>query len=267
MMCMCLGFAKLSYAQNLVVTASQTNATTNDIITFYATFYDQNSGCVDEGSVTWNFGANAVIIDGAGSGMVQVRYTSAGTHRVAANVNVNCNGGRPSRLGSTVTVNITEATYTITGRVTNCNMLGIANAQISGAPSFISTDNNGNYSFTVPALWSGTIVPIKSGYDFSPSNISTITSNQVVNFSQNIPSPSINIIEYPTFIGMCQSALTGIKYKFSNLVIGETYVFSFNGSFVSYTATSVESTIYSSCTPVTICIRHSCSSTNICVSR
>ncbi|MFY7786595.1 MAG: hypothetical protein ACOVQA_01860, partial [Thermoflexibacteraceae bacterium] len=192
-------------------------------------------------------------------------YTSAGTRRVSANVNVNCNGGRPSRLGSTVTVNITNPTYTITGRVTNCNMLGIANAQISGAPTSVSTDNEGNYSFAVPALWSGTIVPIKSGYDFSPSNISTITSNQVINFIQNIPSPSINIVEYPTFVGPCLSA--GIKYRFSNLVVGEAYIFSFNGNFVSYTATATESIIHSSCIPITICIRHSCSSTNICVSR
>jgi len=183
-MCMCLGFAKLSYAQNLVVTASQTNATTNDIITFYATFYDQNSGCVDEGSVTWNFGTNAVIIDGAGSGMVQVRYTSAGTRRVSANVNVNCNGGRPSRLGSTVTVNITQAPITISGRVANPCGIGIGGVSLQGFPTSVVTDANGYYTTTVPYGWSGSVSAVKSPIQFTPSQpVVNTNTDRTLNFS------------------------------------------------------------------------------------
>ncbi len=189
-MCMCLGFTKLSYAQSLVVTASQTNATTNDIITFYATFYDQNSGCVDDGSVNWNFGTNAIIIDGAGSGMVQVRYTSAGTRRVFANVNVNCNGGRPSRLGSTVTVNITLPLITISGTITNTNTgAGISNVAISAGSNYATSDINGNYTLEVPNGWSGTVTPSYSCGTFSPNSIylNPVSSNLTnINFTTQL---------------------------------------------------------------------------------
>ena len=223
-MCMCLGFAKLSYAQNLVVTASQTNATTNDIITFYATFYDQNSGCVDEGSVTWNFGTNAVIIDGAGSGMVQVRYTSAGTRRVAANVNVNCNGGRPSRLGSTVTVNITQAPITISGRVTNNCGEGVIGVTINltGSGGFSNysavTEENGFYSITVPYGFTGTGTASKTNHTFSFSQqVSNTSTDVTLNFSVVAPAGF--------FISI--SECNGLQYSIGGLVPGFKYIITY----------------------------------------
>jgi|GEM_PF-6300028 len=186
-----LGFTSLSSAQSLVVTASQTNAMTNDIITFYATFYNQNSDCVDDGSVNWNFGTNAIIIDGAGSGMVQVRYTSAGTRRVSANVNVNCNGGRPSRLGSTVTVNITLPPISISGTITNTNTgAGISNVAISAGSNYATSDINGNYTLEVPNGWSGTVTPSSYGCGtFSPNSIylNAVSSNLTnINFTTQL---------------------------------------------------------------------------------
>src|SRR4030065_1673415 len=43
-----------------------------------------------------------------------------------------------------------------------------------GLPSVPSTDASGSYSDTVPAGWSGTVVPFKAGYYFVPAEISYI---------------------------------------------------------------------------------------------
>jgi hypothetical protein len=232
---MCLGFTtRLAYSQNLVVTASQTNATTNDIITFYATFYDQNSGCIDDGSVIWNFGTGAEIIDGAGSGMVQVRYTSAGTRRVSANINVNCNGGRPNRLGSTVTVNITQATVTIAGQAKTEGGIGVANATITAGTNTTTTNAGGYYSLAVPQGFTGSISITHPNYDFTPSSVplNGVNANLTHNFVRIQPY----FCEWTPYSPTCQGTPTGTPTIYYQLcaIRGTCFIWRFtypNGQF------------------------------------
>jgi hypothetical protein len=93
-----------------------------------------------------------------------------------------------SRTYSTVTSNQTAQnyiatliTYTLTGNV------GVAGATLTytdGGPKAAIADGTGNYSITVPLGWSGTVIPHKIGYAFTPANkiYNNVQSNQT---SQN----------------------------------------------------------------------------------
>jgi hypothetical protein len=66
----------------------------------------------------------------------------------------------------------TLTTYTISGAL-GVNGTGASVAFTGGTP--VTADGSGNYSFTVPYNWTGTITPSKTGYTFSPLSI-TITA-------------------------------------------------------------------------------------------
>ncbi|HNO94238.1 MAG TPA: M35 family metallo-endopeptidase [Anaerolineales bacterium] len=60
---------------------------------------------------------------------------------------------------------------------------GVALSYMDGTPKTVTSDANGNYSFTVPVGWSGTVTPAHSCYTFNPasrnySNLSTTQTNQ-----------------------------------------------------------------------------------------
>ena len=53
-----------------------------------------------------------------------------------------------------------------------------------GTPRTVTADGSGNYSFTVPYGWSGTVTPAKTGYTFTPAN-KTYTNVQANQTAQN----------------------------------------------------------------------------------
>ncbi len=73
----------------------------------------------------------------------------------------------------------TLLTYTISGTVT-CGGSGFAGVTMAGLPSSPATDANGFYTDTVDYGWSGTVIPTKEDYNFSPSQriYSGVTSDQ-----------------------------------------------------------------------------------------
>jgi hypothetical protein len=91
---------------------------------------------------------------------------------------------------------------TIRGRiVTSQTESGISGIIMNGFPGTVKTDYNGNYEARVVTGWSGTVIPVKAGYDFT--NNSTLYSNisqntltnynaekKIVNFSGFIKSPN-----------------------------------------------------------------------------
>ena len=68
-------------------------------------------------------------------------------------------------------------TYTISGNA------GVAGATLTytGGSATATADGSGNYSFTVPSNWSGTVTPSLAGYAFTPVNI--IYTNVITNQS------------------------------------------------------------------------------------
>ena len=57
--------------------------------------------------------------------------------------------------------------YTISG---NTGQPGVTLSYTNGTPQTVTSDANGNYSFGVPAGWSGTVTPSKTSYTFTPAN-------------------------------------------------------------------------------------------------
>lgn len=66
-------------------------------------------------------------------------------------------------------------TYTISGSIP-----GLSGVTMKGLPNNPVTDENGNYSDTVPFAWRGTVTPVKAGYTFEPVNrpYPKVTSDQ-----------------------------------------------------------------------------------------
>jgi hypothetical protein len=78
---------------------------------------------------------------------------------------------------------------TISGRITNQNGQAAIGISVSNGITIVTTNSNGNYSFTVPYNWTGTVTPLASNCaSFSPisRNFSNITTNQIQNFSGTI---------------------------------------------------------------------------------
>jgi type II secretory pathway component GspD/PulD (secretin) len=73
-----------------------------------------------------------------------------------------------SQTYSRVTANMTQnyaavpITFTISGTT------GVAGVEMKGLPNRVLTDQNGNYNALVPYGWTGTIIPEKEGYIFTP---------------------------------------------------------------------------------------------------
>jgi Tol biopolymer transport system component len=62
----------------------------------------------------------------------------------------------------------TPITYIISG---NAGVEGVTLSYTDGTPKTTTSDDSGNYSFTVSYGWSGMVTPFKSGFTFTPSSI------------------------------------------------------------------------------------------------
>lgn len=69
------------------------------------------------------------------------------------------------------------AAYVISG---NVDLPGVTLSYTDGTPQTVTSDSNGGYSIPVPANWSGTITPTKTGYTFQPDSrsYSNVTANK-----------------------------------------------------------------------------------------
>ncbi len=84
-----------------------------------------------------------------------------------------------STTGQTVIFNLDDISLTPTCFTISGNA-GVAGATVNYTGGSALADGSGNYSFTVPADWSGTVTPSKTGYVFSPVNkiYSNVAANQ-----------------------------------------------------------------------------------------
>ena len=80
----------------------------------------------------------------------------------------------PFRTYAVVTENLSgqdysaQAGYRLSGTVT-VNGAPLSGVRITGLPTEIRTDESGEYSIMLPIGWGGTVIPVLSGFTFSPS--------------------------------------------------------------------------------------------------
>ena len=97
-------------------------------------------------------------------------YTFTPTSRTYNNISTN-----QSDENYTVALN----QYTISG---NSGVEGATLSYVDGTTKTVTANASGDYSFTVPHGWSGTVTPLKAGYTFAPSyrTYSSVSSDQMV---------------------------------------------------------------------------------------
>jgi hypothetical protein len=127
---------------------------------------------------------------------------------------------------------------------------GVEGAIINGLPNNPVTDSNGFYRADLPHGWSGTVVPTKSGYRFSPESLSYINVNSDLpnrNFTASI-ADTVTIsgttgLEGVTMNGLPGSPVTDnngfysavLPYGWSGTVAPTKTGYSFSPESISYT--------------------------------
>jgi hypothetical protein len=164
-----------------------------------------------------NYTATYTISGNAGTPGATLSYTGTTSGSATADISGNYSFTVPSGWSGTVTpskigfvFSPTQRTYTTvvasqtgqdyTATLTNYTISGNAGTpgatlSYTGTTSGSATANgSGNYSFTVPAGWSGTVTPSKSGLIFSPTErtYTTVAANQTGQDYTAIPGFTIS---------------------------------------------------------------------------
>jgi hypothetical protein len=149
----------------------------------------------------------------------------------------------------------TNCRYTISGNA------GIAEATLSytdGTPKTATADGSGNYSFTVPYAWSGTVTPSKPGYTFTPASLSYYMLNDqtgqnytaspatyTISGNAEIPGVTLSYTD-----GSAKTATTDgsgnysfiVSYNWSGTVTPSHPCYTFSPEFSSYTNVTANKT-------------------------
>ena len=128
--------------------------------------------------------AKSVTADSTGAYSLTVSYNWTGTIKPEkAGYLFSPKSASFTNLKAAQTIQNFTATpaYTISGNVV---LSGVTLSYTDGTPQTVTSGSNGHYFITVPANWSGTVTPSKTGYTFSPTSRTypPVTSNQT---SQN----------------------------------------------------------------------------------
>jgi hypothetical protein len=153
-------------------------------------------------------GQNLVLnyaTDAFGTANITVRATDTGTPGLY--------------VEDTFTVTVNEVTYTISGNA------GVAGATISysigGTPLTVTADASGNYLFSVPSGWTGTVTASKAGYTFTPAPASytnVLADQSGANFTAS-GTCSISLITGWNLVSCnLQPANTAIKTVLTSLI-------------------------------------------------
>jgi len=131
---------------------------------------------IASGSLPAGLGLNSI------TGEISGTPTSAGTSSFTAEVTDATNDYHT--LDCWITIFPAAGGYTISGRVTVSGS-GLDGVVMGGLPSYTETDSSGYYSCVVTPNWTGTVIPTKPGYTFSPASqtYTDVTSDQTMDYT------------------------------------------------------------------------------------
>ena len=143
------------------------------------------SGNAGVGAATISYTGGSTSADGSGNYTFSVLSGWSGTVTPSK---ANYTFSPTSRSYSNVTTNRTAQNFTATPLPSsisgNTGVAGVTLSYFSGTPKTVISQSNGNYSLTVPNMWTGTVTPAHPCFTFTPANrsYSGVVSNQT---SQN----------------------------------------------------------------------------------
>lgn len=168
-------------------------------------------------STTTDTGGN-YSFEGLGDGLYTVTPTLTGHTFTPTSQTVMVEGANASAVNFTSTINTGSLTsISGTAMLTNGNVLSGVTMTLSGSNSgTVSTDVNGNYTFSGLATGSYIVTPVRSGYTFSPSSSArTLDGENIpgVNFTAKAdPTPTYTIAGTITLSG---TGLAGVAMTLS----------------------------------------------------
>jgi hypothetical protein len=180
LVCMCLGFTRLAYAQQIGIDAP------NSIHTNQFASVSLTTDCTVQ-SVTWQLDGGTIINSYNNNTVIEVKWTTAGYKYISASLIQVCNGQAQTAATQPTAIQVTQAPIppvTISGRVANPCGIGINGVVLQGFPTSVTTNNEGYYTTTVPFGWSGSVSAVKSPIQFTPSQpVVNTNADRTLNFS------------------------------------------------------------------------------------
>jgi len=205
------------------------SAVENQIVNYATAAYVQQSNC----HPVWTI-SGGTIIGSATSHNISVKWLNGGTTGTLSFSTWGCTGVQVAccQVLEVIVYTVTPppASVTVSGKVTQCNNLAVAYADITGAkdiygnPIALTTDINGNYVFETALGTSLSLSASQPNRSFTTINLSSITTNRVANISKII-NYSVPTITRSTIT--CQTGGGGISAntctQYSGFVVGESY--------------------------------------------
>jgi hypothetical protein len=216
----------MSKAQSITIDAPST-VYSNTLVSI-----SLNTSCAVS-SVNWDLQGGTIVNSYSNGATIEVRFANTGYKYIQATAIISCSPTYQQQILNTSAninvINPANIILTISGRVTQCNNLGVSFANITrakgidGNPITIITDSDGNYSFKTAM---GTSLSLSATLDTQPNRSFTtidlpdITANKTANISKII-NYSVPTITTTTF----QPCTINAPYCIlvSGFVIGESY--------------------------------------------
>jgi hypothetical protein len=145
-------------------------------------------------SVTWNLDGGTVLNSYNNGTVIDVQWNSAGYKSISASAIVVCNYQQQLVNSSQASIQVVQppnSLVTISGLILDQNGQGASGVSVSNGSTSTSTNSNGEYSFTVPYGWSGSISatpPACNGISITNLGYNNLT-NSVINQNFNLTPP------------------------------------------------------------------------------
>lgn len=260
--------AQINTPFNYIATVSNNGAAAAQNVTFTdqlpanATFVSttpSQGSCSGTSNIVCNLGT----LNANTNATVTIRVTPTALGRLDNYVNVSSGVNDPNILNNknaaSTAITNPSITYTISGRVSNENDMGLGSVAIMLNDSQVTvTDGNGNYSINVAAGGIYTLTAIRNDHDFSASGrtVAYINANETVNLvgvrtleptaaevsiSGKVMTPSSGDINNATVKlidgnGTSRTVSTDASgnYQFTNVLAGQTCIITVTHSYFSF---------------------------------
>jgi hypothetical protein len=98
---------------------------------------------------------------------LQTLATFAYQVKASYTIQIQTDDGHGGAFAKVFTITVTPLTFTISGKT---GVGGVTLKYIDGSPKSVISDASGNYTLTVSNHWTGSVVPSRAGYAFTPAS-------------------------------------------------------------------------------------------------
>jgi len=205
-------------------------------------------------TLSWTDGtAKTATADGSGNYSITVSYNFSGTVTPSL---AGYTFSPTNTVYTNVLANQTNQNYTALVTISgNTTAGGVTLSWTDGTAKTTTSDGSGNYSFTVPYNWSGTVTPSLTGYEFSPANsvYTNVTAHQITHYNALVQISGNAVVAGATLSwtdGSAKSATADGSGNYT-LYVNYNWIGTITPSALGYTFTPSSKNYFSISTPQT----------------